>query len=54
MILNLLLALNATGVTIAVITHDRDIAAAAPRLIELRDGALLADQTTLNAPPRHE
>lgn len=49
-ILNLLLALNARGVTIAVITHDRDIAAAAPRLIELRDGTLLTDQNDAQRP----
>ena len=49
-ILNLLLVLNATGVTIAVITHDRDIAAAAPRVIELRDGTLLTDQNDAQRP----
>jgi putative ABC transport system ATP-binding protein len=38
------MALNTDGVTIAVITHDRDVAAAAPRMIELRDGTVIADR----------
>jgi putative ABC transport system ATP-binding protein len=43
-ILELLTALNREGVTIAIITHDREVAAAATRLIELRDGAVVADR----------
>jgi putative ABC transport system ATP-binding protein len=39
-IVALLAELNAQGTTIAVITHDRDIAAALPRRVELRDGRL--------------
>ncbi|MEU8664021.1 hypothetical protein AB0C31_46125, partial [Actinoplanes philippinensis] len=35
--------LNADGTTIAVITHDRDIAAALPRRVELRDGRIVTD-----------
>jgi putative ABC transport system ATP-binding protein len=31
------------GTTIAVITHDRDIAAALPRRVELRDGRVVVD-----------
>jgi putative ABC transport system ATP-binding protein len=46
-ILELLVALNADGVTIAVITHDRDVADAAPRTIELRDGTVIADRATV-------
>jgi putative ABC transport system ATP-binding protein len=42
-ILALLEELNATGATIIVITHDRDIAARLPRHIEMRDGRILAD-----------
>ena len=42
-ILALLIELNADGVTIAMITHDRDIASAAPRTIELRDGTVVKD-----------
>jgi putative ABC transport system ATP-binding protein len=39
-IVTLLKELNAQGTTIAVITHDRDIAGALPRRVELRDGRL--------------
>jgi putative ABC transport system ATP-binding protein len=52
-ILELFAALNAGGVTIAMITHDRDIAAAAPRTIELRDGTVIADHQTITAGRNH-
>jgi len=42
-VLELLAELNAEGTTIALITHDRDIAARAPRQVHLRDGRLIAD-----------
>ncbi|WFE30696.1 ABC transporter ATP-binding protein [Solwaraspora sp. WMMD791] len=42
-VLDLLTALNADGTTIAVITHDRDIAARLPRRVEIRDGRLVSD-----------
>lgn len=42
-VLNLLTRLNAEGTTIAVITHDRDIAARLPRRIEMNDGRVVAD-----------
>jgi len=39
--------LNATdGATIAVITHDRDLAASLPRRVELQDGRIIADRRT--------
>lgn len=41
--LNLLTQLNSEGTTIAVITHDRDIAARLPRRIEMRDGRVMTD-----------
>ncbi|MEV6236016.1 ABC transporter ATP-binding protein [Lentzea sp. NPDC051838] len=42
-VLELLGELNRQGTTIALITHDRDIAAAMPRRVELRDGRIVAD-----------
>jgi putative ABC transport system ATP-binding protein len=42
-ILDLLRELNADGATIAVVTHDRDLAAAIPRRIELLDGRVERD-----------
>jgi len=45
-ILELLKSLNEDGVTIAVITHDGDVAAAAPRKIEMRDGTVITDRAT--------
>ncbi|GAA1646333.1 putative ABC transport system ATP-binding protein [Actinoplanes couchii] len=40
-VLDLLIRLNTEGTTIVVITHDREIAAALPRRIELRDGRVV-------------
>lgn len=42
-VLELMRQLHAEGSTIAVITHDRDIAADLPRRIEIRDGRLVTD-----------
>ena len=42
-IVGLLRELHADGATILVITHDRDIAAAMPRRVEVRDGLVVAD-----------
>jgi putative ABC transport system ATP-binding protein len=42
-VLDLLHRLNAEGATIAIITHDRDIAAGLPRRLEIRDGQLIMD-----------
>jgi putative ABC transport system ATP-binding protein len=43
-ILGLLHALNEQGTTVVVITHDREIAAALPRRVALRDGHLIHDE----------
>lgn len=43
-ILDLLRALNTQGTTVAVITHDREIAASMPRRVELRDGLMMHDE----------
>ncbi|HWS38287.1 MAG TPA: ABC transporter ATP-binding protein [Actinoplanes sp.] len=40
-VLHLLRDLNADGTTIALITHDRDIAASMPRRVEIRDGRMV-------------
>jgi putative ABC transport system ATP-binding protein len=42
-VLALLTELNADGTTVAVVTHDRDIATRLPRRVELRDGRVVAD-----------
>jgi putative ABC transport system ATP-binding protein len=41
--MGLLRELNQTGRTIVLITHDRDIAAAAPRQVTMRDGLIVGD-----------
>jgi putative ABC transport system ATP-binding protein len=48
-VLNLLTGLNAYGVTIVLITHDRGIANRAPRQIQMLDGRIVTD-TTRTAP----
>jgi putative ABC transport system ATP-binding protein len=42
-VLDLLVALNRDGTTIAVVTHDADIAARTARRVEIRDGRIVAD-----------
>jgi len=46
-VLNLLRRLHQEGTTIALITHDRDIAASLPRQIEIRDGRLVRDEAVV-------
>ncbi|GAB6902587.1 ABC transporter ATP-binding protein [Kineosporia succinea] len=42
-VLDLLTSLNREGTTIAVITHDLDLAARLPRCVTMRDGRLVSD-----------
>ncbi len=50
-IMRLLTELRATGITIAFVTHEADIAAYAGRKLFLRDGAIITDE--LQQPVRH-
>jgi putative ABC transport system ATP-binding protein len=50
-IIELLHELNEQGTTVLVITHDREIAAALPRCVELRDGRLVGDEREPACPP---
>jgi putative ABC transport system ATP-binding protein len=47
-ILDLLRELNSEGTTIVVITHDAEVAAAAGRRVELRDGEVVRDTAVLS------
>jgi len=48
-VMALLHDLNTEGATIAVITHDNEIAAALPRQVRLRDGLIVADDAAVVA-----
>jgi putative ABC transport system ATP-binding protein len=45
-IMALLTRLNASGLTIIVVTHDPEVAAYAQRLLRMRDGRILSDEST--------
>ena len=40
--------LNEQGITILLVTHERDISQCAERIIELRDGRIIRDEPVLN------
>jgi putative ABC transport system ATP-binding protein len=46
-VLDLLRGLNDAGTTIAVITHDREIAESLPRQVEILDGRIKSDRSVL-------
>jgi putative ABC transport system ATP-binding protein len=48
-IVQLLLALNRSGTTIIVITHDAELAARLPRRIAIKDGRLVSDSLNASA-----
>ncbi|MFD2252296.1 macrolide transport system ATP-binding/permease protein [Pseudochelatococcus lubricantis] len=45
-VLGILQELNATGKTVIIVTHDMTVAARAQRIIEISDGAIVADRQT--------
>jgi putative ABC transport system ATP-binding protein len=53
-ILALLHDLHEGGATIAVITHDRDLAAGMPRRVEMLDGRIVTDTVARRARPERE
>ncbi len=48
-VINTLLDLNNEGRTVILITHDRDIASLAKRIISIKDGRIISDQITESA-----
>ena len=52
-VIELLRSLHADGTTVVVITHDRDVAAALPRRVELRDGLVELDTATATSCELH-
>jgi putative ABC transport system ATP-binding protein len=42
-VLELLRELHAAGTTVVVITHDHEVAASMPRVVEIRDGRIVSD-----------
>jgi putative ABC transport system ATP-binding protein len=53
-VLGLLQELHAEGTTVAVVTHERDIAARLARRVELRDGRVVTDTSLAGAAPQRQ
>ena len=51
-VLELLGDLHAGGTTVVVITHDAEIAERCPRRVQMRDGAIVADERRPQGAPR--
>ena len=49
-VMSLFQELNAQGVTILMVTHERDVASYCKRVIELRDGAVIRDEPVSRTP----
>ena len=47
-IVALLRELHADGLTLVMVTHDDSIGAAAPRLVRMRDGQVVADRVPVS------
>jgi putative ABC transport system ATP-binding protein len=43
-VMTLLRGLNSAGTTVVIITHDRELAAALPRQVDMRDGEVIGDR----------
>jgi putative ABC transport system permease protein len=50
-VMDLLREANTRGTTVVVVTHDREIAAALPRRVEIRDGTIHRDERAPASPP---
>lgn len=48
--MNILLELNSAGHTVILVTHDEKVAAHAERIIEMRDGEIIADRVNTDRP----
>ncbi|KPW89150.1 MULTISPECIES: MacB family efflux pump subunit [Pseudomonas syringae group] len=49
-VMNILLELNSAGHTVILVTHDEKVAAHAERIIEMRDGEIIADRVNTDRP----